>query len=79
LHRRRWPDSTTLARYLGVAAIRVKDESKRCGLNAFKVLGASFALSTCLAHKLELDPEEVTFNFLEYFKGLCRRFCGLSG
>lgn len=54
-----------LARYLGVAAIRVKDESFRCGLNAFKVLGASFALSSCLVPKLALDPEKVTFNLLK--------------
>src|SRR5580704_11448010 len=33
-----------LARELGVGAIWVKDESKRFGLNAFKVLGASYAI-----------------------------------
>lgn len=54
-----------LAHYLGVAAIRVKDESFRCGLNAFKVLGASFALSTYLAQKLALDIEKTTFNSLK--------------
>jgi diaminopropionate ammonia-lyase len=54
-----------LAHYLGVVAIRVKDESFRCGLNAFKVLGASFALSSYLVPKLALDPEKVTFNLLK--------------
>ena len=54
-----------LARDLGVAAIRVKDESSRCGLNAFKVLGASFALSDYLTHKLALDPEKATFGLLK--------------
>jgi diaminopropionate ammonia-lyase len=52
-----------LARQLGVAAIRIKDESHRCGLNAFKILGASYALSTHLAHELNLSPEN--FSFIE--------------
>jgi len=51
-----------LARHLGVASIRVKDESHRCGLNAFKILGASFALCTHLAQKLSLSPENLSFN-----------------
>jgi diaminopropionate ammonia-lyase len=53
-----------LAGYLGVDAIRVKDESYRCGLNAFKVLGASFALCSHLARQLNLDPEKADFNLL---------------
>lgn len=51
-----------LARHLGVAGIRVKDESHRCGLNAFKILGASFALCTHLAQKLNLSPENLSFS-----------------
>lgn len=50
-----------LARRLGVASIRVKDESHRCGLNAFKILGASYALSAHLAHKLNLSPDNLSF------------------
>ena len=50
-----------LARRLDVASIRVKDESHRCGLNAFKILGASYALSAHLAHVLELPPENLSF------------------
>jgi len=53
-----------LAGYLEVDAIRVKDESYRCGLNAFKVLGASFALCTRLTRKLNLDPNKADFNLL---------------
>ncbi len=37
-----------LAKKLGVAGIYTKDESKRFGLNAFKALGASFAISKIL-------------------------------
>lgn len=36
-------DLAPLARALGVAAVGMKDESDRCGLPAFKVLGASWA------------------------------------
>ncbi len=38
-----------LARELGIRAFVVKDESRRFGLNAFKVLGASFAVANYLA------------------------------
>jgi diaminopropionate ammonia-lyase len=50
-----------LARQLGVTSIRVKDESHRCGLNAFKILGASFALSAHLAQRLNLSPKNLSF------------------
>jgi diaminopropionate ammonia-lyase len=40
-----------LSKYLGVHKIRVKDESYRFGLNAFKVLGASYALTSALRNK----------------------------
>jgi len=61
-----------LAGHLGVGAIRVKDESHRCGLNAFKVLAASFALCTHLARKLNLDPANADFTLLssDRFKDL---------
>ncbi len=42
-----------LAEYLGIGSIWVKDESHRFGLNAFKVLGASFALCRSLEAKLQ--------------------------
>jgi len=50
-----------IARHLGIAGIRVKDESHRCGLKAFKILGASFALSNHLARELSLSPENLSF------------------
>lgn len=43
---------STLAEKLGLGGIYVKDESKRFGLNAFKGLGASFAVH----HVLQEDP-----------------------
>ena len=38
-----------LARELGVRSLYIKDESKRFGLNAFKALGASYAVQNVLA------------------------------
>jgi diaminopropionate ammonia-lyase len=51
----------SLARDLGIAAIYVKDESFRFGLNAFKVLGASYAIYRWLARYWPVDfqsPED---------------------
>ena len=48
-----------LAEYLGIGDIWVKDESYRFGLNAFKVLGASFALCRSLEAKLHCGRIEV--------------------
>ena len=53
-----------LARRLGVAQVLVKDESKRFGLNAFKVLGGSWAMARYLGQRLGLAPERVTFEAL---------------
>ncbi len=44
-----------LAKKLGVSAIQVKDESYRFGLNAFKVLGGSYALGRYIAKTLGED------------------------
>ena len=43
------------ARELGVGKIWVKDESKRFGLNAFKVLGGSYAMAKLLCRQLGLE------------------------
>ncbi len=48
-----------LAKQLGVKTILVKDESKRFGLNAFKVLGGSYALGRQLAKHLNVDIAEI--------------------
>jgi diaminopropionate ammonia-lyase len=53
-----------LARKLNVGRIFVKDESYRFGLNAFKVLGASYAIGRYLAEKLGKDINEVSFDML---------------
>ena len=38
-----------MAKYLGLGKLFVKDESYRFGLNAFKVLGGSFAMANYIA------------------------------
>ena len=40
-----------MAQYLGLAGVYVKDESYRFGLNAFKVLGGSFAMARYIAER----------------------------
>lgn len=53
-----------LAKFLGVKNIYIKDESYRFGLNAFKVLGGSFAIGKYLSEKLNEDIKEVSFEKL---------------
>ena len=54
----------TLAKCLGVAGVYVKDESYRFGLNAFKVLGGSFAMARYLAQRLNKDISELNYERL---------------
>ena len=62
-----------MAKYLGVNAFFVKDESYRFGLNAFKVLGGSFAIANYIAEKLGKDISEMTYDQLTS-KGLKEEF-----
>lgn len=55
---------TNLADYLGIKKLFVKDESYRFGLNAFKVLGGSFAMANYIAQQLGKDVSELTYNVL---------------
>jgi len=50
-----------LAERLGVGEIYIKDESYRFGLNAFKVLGGSYAIGSYIAEQLGKDIEELSF------------------
>ena len=53
-----------MAKRLGVANIFVKDESFRFGLNAFKVLGGSFAMARYIASEMHKDVSEMTYDYL---------------
>lgn len=50
-----------LAEAVGVGSINVKDESHRFGLNAFKVLGGSFAVGQIIAERLGLPMEAMDY------------------
>lgn len=53
-----------MAKYLGLGSLHVKDESYRFGLNAFKVLGGSFAMAKYIAQKLGVDVSEIDYDYL---------------
>lgn len=53
-----------LSKRLGVGGIYLKDESYRFGLNAFKVLGGSFAMAKYLAQRLDMDIKDLPYEQL---------------
>lgn len=53
-----------LAKKIGVKGIYLKDESYRFGLNAFKVLGGSFAMGRYLADRLGEDIKDLPYERL---------------
>lgn len=53
-----------MAQYLGLNTLCIKDESYRFGLNAFKVLGGSFAMAKYIAKELGKDVSEMTYDYL---------------
>ena len=48
-----------MSRYLGLDEVYIKDESYRFGLNAFKVLGGSFAMARYIAKETGRDVSEL--------------------
>ena len=57
-------DLKSMAEYLGLAKAAVKDESYRFGLNAFKVLGGSYAIAKYIAKETGRDISEMPYNVL---------------
>ncbi|NLQ12337.1 diaminopropionate ammonia-lyase [Olsenella sp. KGMB02461] len=57
-------DLEGMARRLGLGGLYVKDESYRFGLNAFKVLGGSFAMARYIAQQTGRDIADTTFEYL---------------
>ena len=55
---------SSLAEFLGVKSIHVKDQSYRFGLNAFKGLGGSFCIGNYVAQKLGMDVADLTYEYL---------------
>src|SRR5699024_8592576 len=54
-----------LAEHLDVGRIHVKDESKRFGLNAFKVMGGIYAIGKYIANRLDRDIGDLSFEELQ--------------
>src|SRR5690625_4841890 len=54
-----------LANHLNVEDIKVKDESKRFGLNAFKVLGGIYAIGKYIAEQLGRNIADLSFTDLQ--------------
>lgn len=54
----------SLSNRLGVSKIFVKDESYRFGLNAFKVLGGSYAIGKLIANRLNKNIEDLPYNVM---------------
>lgn len=52
-----------LAKRYGLGGIYVKDESQRFGLNAFKVLGGSFAMAKYMCEKLPVEKRAEALNY----------------
>ena len=53
-----------MAEYLGLKNVFVKDESYRFGLNAFKVLGGSYAIAKYIAQKTGKDVSNLPYSVL---------------
>lgn len=53
-----------MAEHLGLAGLYVKDESYRFGLNAFKVLGGSFAMAKYIAEEMNKNVEDINYDYL---------------
>ncbi len=57
-------DLKEMAKFLKIGRVSVKDESYRFGLNAFKVLGGSYAIGRHIAEELHKDISEVNYDYL---------------
>ena len=57
-----------LASRLGIDALMIKDESKRFGLKAFKVLGASYAIAKEIEERHGLHDKELNFDAITAHK-----------
>lgn len=53
-----------MAGRLGLGGLFVKDENYRFGLNAFKVLGGSFAMARYIAEEMGRDVSEMSYDYL---------------
>lgn len=57
-------EQSNTAKVLGLGAVYIKDESYRFGLNAFKVLGASYAIGNYIAKRIGKDITQLGYRDL---------------
>ena len=57
-------DLKNMSSYLGLGSVKSKDESYRFGLNAFKVLGGSYAMARYIASETGRDVSELPYEVL---------------
>lgn len=57
-------DLKNMSSYLGLGSVKIKDESYRFGLNAFKVLGGSYAMARYIASETGRDVSELPYEVL---------------
>lgn len=55
---------SNMASDLGISGLYIKDEGYRFGLNAFKVLGGSYAIARYLAQRFDIDERNLSFEVL---------------
>ena len=58
-------DLKNMAGFLGLSQVKVKDESYRFGLNAFKVLGGSYSIARYIADETGRDVSELPYSVLK--------------
>ena len=71
-------DLKELAKYLGLNKVCIKDESYRFGLNAFKVLGGSYAIGRHIADELGKDISTIDYYIKKWERMLERQDEGLE-
>ena len=54
-----------MSEYLGLNTLKIKDESYRFGLNAFKVLGGSYAIARYIADETGTDVDNLPYSVLK--------------
>lgn len=59
---------SNLSKELGINDLYVKDESKRGNLKAFKLLGGAYAVANSICKKLNVDIEDIDFDYLKSYE-----------
>jgi Threonine dehydratase len=61
-----------LSKRLNIKSLQIKDESKRFNLNAFKSLGASYAMAKIIASKTDNDISNMNYELFSQYKNIIK-------